>query len=82
MLDMISGCHKTNRKFPLPPGEGQGEGASIRQLAIFDPRSPTLPRRGRENVGQQWVSLYSELIMVRDRLITRLYLCSGAALDK
>jgi len=53
MLDMISGCHKTNRKFPLPPGEGQGEGASIRQLAIFDPRSPTLPRRGRENVGQQ-----------------------------
>jgi len=65
MLNMNSGCHKTNRKFPLPPGEGQGEGASIRQLAIFDPRplaslSPTLPRstqktgiEGRDNVGQQ-----------------------------
>jgi len=46
--------------FPLPPGEGQGEGASIKQLAIFDPRplaslSPTLPLRGREYVGQQWL---------------------------
>ena len=54
MPDMNSGCQKTNRTFPLPPGEGQGEGASIKQLAIFDPLSPTLPLRGREYVGQQW----------------------------
>ena len=58
MLEMNSGSHKTNRNFPLPPGEGQGAGASIRQLAIsFDPLSPTLPRRGRGNVGQQCISM-------------------------
>ena len=58
MLDMDASRHKTNRTSPLPPGEGQGEGASIRQLAIFGPRPlaslfPTLPLRGREYAGQQ-----------------------------
>jgi hypothetical protein len=36
----------------LPPGEGQDEGIQNKEVALFDPLSPTLSRREREFMEQ------------------------------
>ena len=54
MLDKYVYRFIKNRASLLPPGEGQEEGIYIRQLLSFYPLSPTLSRREREFMGQQW----------------------------